>query len=231
MPPSDRLNSIFTLALEPRHPLPLFRGWSRLEGRPRVADFERSLRAEIRDPLWFLTRQWQFGEFQGEDAASPIDVAAGVRSAPLATLRIGSDEAVYDPSVPLETRVEREPAPFDLTLHMQASRYLARLLAQRGIPGFLSKFVAQWPLTPNSLPGEPGADTAGLQAAGAAFLFDTAALLAGMRDGTFAAAVATMTGNLGQQTLLAAAGAELRKWFDRCTASRGSNRRRRGRID
>jgi hypothetical protein len=31
--------------------------WNRLEGRPRQADFERSLRAEIRDPLWMLTRQ------------------------------------------------------------------------------------------------------------------------------------------------------------------------------
>jgi len=31
------------------------RGWNRLEGRPRSADFERSLRAEVRDPLWFLT--------------------------------------------------------------------------------------------------------------------------------------------------------------------------------
>jgi hypothetical protein len=44
--------------------------WNRLEGRPRTADFERSLRAEIRDPLWMLCRQWQFGEFQGEDAGS-----------------------------------------------------------------------------------------------------------------------------------------------------------------
>ena len=31
------------------------------------------LRAEVRDPLWFLTRQWQFGELQGEDAGSPIE--------------------------------------------------------------------------------------------------------------------------------------------------------------
>ena len=35
--------------------------WNRLEGRPRKEDFTRSLRAEIRDPLWMLCRQWQFG--------------------------------------------------------------------------------------------------------------------------------------------------------------------------
>ena len=80
-----------------RKPLPILHGWNRLEGRPRITDFERSLRAEVRDPLWFLTRQWQFGEFQGEDAASPIDVALGVRSAPLATLRIGADVARVRP--------------------------------------------------------------------------------------------------------------------------------------
>ena len=42
--------------------------WNRLEGRPRSVDFGRSLRAEVRDALWMLTRQWQVGEFQGDDA-------------------------------------------------------------------------------------------------------------------------------------------------------------------
>ena len=46
--------------------------FNRLEARPRTLDFTRSLRAEVRDPLWMLTRQWQFGEFKGEDAASPV---------------------------------------------------------------------------------------------------------------------------------------------------------------
>ena len=42
--------------------------WNRLEGRPRTTDFDRALRAEVRDPLWLLTRQWQLGEFTGSDA-------------------------------------------------------------------------------------------------------------------------------------------------------------------
>ena len=37
--------------------------WNRLEGRPRSVDFTRALRAEVRDALWMLTRQWQMGEF------------------------------------------------------------------------------------------------------------------------------------------------------------------------
>ena len=42
--------------------------WNRLEGRPRTRDFDRALRAEVRDALWMLTRQWQLGEFRGDDA-------------------------------------------------------------------------------------------------------------------------------------------------------------------
>ena len=29
--------------------------------------------AEVRDALWMLTRQWQMGEFEGDDAGSPIE--------------------------------------------------------------------------------------------------------------------------------------------------------------
>ena len=35
--------------------------WNRLEGRPRTRGFDRALRAEVRDALWMLTRQWQIG--------------------------------------------------------------------------------------------------------------------------------------------------------------------------
>ena len=52
--------------------LPSVTIWNRLEGRPRSPDFARSLRAEVRDPLWLLTRQWQSGEFHGDDAGSPV---------------------------------------------------------------------------------------------------------------------------------------------------------------
>lgn len=210
-----RLESVYALALEPRKPVPLLRGWHRLEGRPRITDFERSLRAEVRDPLWFLTRQWQFGEFRGEDAASPIDVALGMRSAPLATVRIGSKDAAYDPDVPIETRVEREPPPFDLTLHMQGSRYLALLLKSKPIPNRLPDFVKQWPLTAGSVSGEADADAERLQAAGAAFLVDMTALLASIRGGTFAAAVKAMANNIGEQGLLMSCGADLLGWFTR----------------
>src|SRR6266550_130879 len=52
---------------------PAITAYNRLEPRARTEDFTRSLRAEIRDPLWMLTRQWQMGEFEAEDAGSAID--------------------------------------------------------------------------------------------------------------------------------------------------------------
>jgi hypothetical protein len=138
-----------------------------------------------------------------------------VRSTPLAELRIGSADAPYDPAVPVETRVEREPSPFDLTIHMQGSRVLARLLVLRNIPAFLKKFVAEWKLSIASIAGEPGEDAGRLQAAGAAFLVDIAQLLDSIRDGTYGAAVRTMTGNAVEQALLTSAGTDLLGWFDR----------------
>ena len=46
--------------------------WNRLEARPRLEKFDRALKAEVRDALWMLTRQWQLGEFKGDDAGSPF---------------------------------------------------------------------------------------------------------------------------------------------------------------
>jgi hypothetical protein len=46
--------------------------WDRLKARPRTIAFDRALKAEVRDPLWMLTKQWQMGEFRGSDAGSPV---------------------------------------------------------------------------------------------------------------------------------------------------------------
>src|SRR5688500_5885931 len=99
--------------------LPRVINYNRLEGSPRTTDFTGSLRAEVRDPLWMLTRQWQLGEFQGEDAASPVTarIAYQHHRIGLVSLRDG-DAFRFDPAtMPLETRVERERLP--LTLRAQ----------------------------------------------------------------------------------------------------------------
>ena len=52
--------------------MPSITSWMRLEPRNRNAEMNTSLQARIYDPLWLLARQWQFGEFQGEDNGSPV---------------------------------------------------------------------------------------------------------------------------------------------------------------
>ena len=52
--------------------LPTITRYNRLESRPRTDNFARALRAEVRDALWMLCKQWQMGEFAGDDAGTPV---------------------------------------------------------------------------------------------------------------------------------------------------------------
>lgn len=81
----------------------LRRGW--LE--PGRTDPEIGLRAEVADPVWFLARQWELGEFQGEDAASPVVVSLVPEHLPLS---YDPDRPTLDPTViPGEALLEAEP--------------------------------------------------------------------------------------------------------------------------
>jgi hypothetical protein len=108
---------------------PAIVSWNRLEGRPRTTDFERSLRAEVRDPLWMLCRQWQFSEFQGEDAGSATTARVQVQAARLNRYAGRSTQAVgYDDTLPLETKVEREAVPLDLLGRARLGRLWLQLI-------------------------------------------------------------------------------------------------------
>lgn len=89
---------------------PSVTAWNRIEGRPRSVDFTRALRAEVRDGLWMLTRQWQMGEFHGDDAGSPVMATVQVSQARLTTFQARDAAPVaVDDSLPLETVAERLP--------------------------------------------------------------------------------------------------------------------------
>src|SRR5262245_49477122 len=68
----DVSSELVDVSLSPILRLPTAVTWNRLEGRPRSGDLTRPMRAEVRDPFWMLARQWQLGEFDGEDAGTPI---------------------------------------------------------------------------------------------------------------------------------------------------------------
>lgn len=127
--------------------------WNRLEGRPRAEKFDRALRAEVRDPLWMLTRQWQMGEFRGDDAGSPIFTKVRVETTRIRKYQAaqGPVEA-FDDAIPLEARVEQMPIAFaqgpheiSLDIRLLMGRQwlnLIRLL----VPASVSEFIAAYPI-------------------------------------------------------------------------------------
>ncbi len=136
--------------------------WSRLEPGCRRDDISEGLRATIQDPLWLLTRQWQMGEFLGEDAGSPATTTVTVASSVIDTVQRGEQsEPVHTPSMPLEAIVQREAvrAADDewVRLSTEAGAYFLRLLSAHGAatlrPAYITAFLL--PALPSAPAGAP----------------------------------------------------------------------------
>ena len=115
-----------------------FTVWNRLEPSIRKANFDKSLKAEIRDPLWMLTRQWQFGEFVADDAGSPVFAKVRMQTAKVHQVSLqGNAPIVYDEGLTLEAHVERERVPFqfDIPLRIEIGRHWNRLVKQHLLDG------------------------------------------------------------------------------------------------
>lgn len=126
---------------------PAITRWNRLEGRPRTHNFDRALRAEVRDALWMLSRQWQMGEFQGDDAGSPVLARACIDVMTIDRFQAGSGPVEDLPlEEPLEAKVERRPLPLragaqylSLDLRLLVGRRWLKLLEREAArPGGLS---------------------------------------------------------------------------------------------
>jgi len=55
-------------------------GWNRIEPHARDAAFKEGLEAPLYDAAWILARQWQMGEFRGEDAGSAIQTKVKIKA-------------------------------------------------------------------------------------------------------------------------------------------------------
>jgi hypothetical protein len=201
--------------------IPSITGYNRLEAAPRTADLDTGLAAAVRDPLWMLTRQWQFGEFQAEDAGSPINATILGEHTPIDRISLGGKPAIpYDPGTPLETSVEREPLKGSLALAVQVARYFLKLMGAKTLnPVYKDNFISGYPL---DYPIDPN-DKNGLQlnAAVGTVLFDGWALLkaANTPQGTgtaFSTWLATQGSiNSTDQGILIGLTTDLNTWFNR----------------
>lgn len=109
----------------------------RVEGSTHDANLTEGLAARVADPLWYLARQWQVGEFHGEDAATPVVVMAEVDSFPITEVWTPTDKTarrVDLQSEPLQTQIEKETPQLTLSQRegLQAGRRLLDLVEGTG---------------------------------------------------------------------------------------------------
>jgi hypothetical protein len=123
---------------------------------------QRTISARIFDPLWMLTRQWQVGEFQGEDTGSPVVARVRAQSAMLSRVYLGELPAntqtqapTYDSdNLPLEVMVERRRVRSSaateskqLRLTVDAGLHFLRMLEQQPLSrSYRDAFISCYPL-------------------------------------------------------------------------------------
>jgi hypothetical protein len=136
------------LALEEKK-FPTVMMWNRLEGRPRTLNFDRALRAEVRDALWMISKQWQMGEFRGEDAGAPVFAKVHIKTTKLTKYQ-AADHSVqnYEQNVPLEAKVEQRKIPFAwdnkemrLDIRLEAGRFWLKLIKDNLLDGYKNKYI------------------------------------------------------------------------------------------
>ena len=105
--------------------------WNRVEPHRRTDNLVPGLRAEVRDPLWMLTRQWQMGELRGEDAGSPAYVRLVTKHAELThwVVSSGGTATVLDGKKPIEAATLAEPhSPSDFATQVELGQTFLELL-------------------------------------------------------------------------------------------------------
>jgi len=88
--------------------------WTRLEPVTTTGDPRPGLEMRLHDPLWFLARQWQLGEFVGEDAGTPLTVRVVTQTRKIDRWADAAGAAhpfEHEKLDVLEPSVEREPVP------------------------------------------------------------------------------------------------------------------------
>ena len=128
---------------------PTVKLWNRLEARPRTDNFDRALKAEVRDALWMLTRQWQMGEFAGDDAGAPILAKVHLTTTKLTKYKVKNNPVEkFDNKLPFETTVEQQPVHLawnKQTMHvdlrmMIGRRWLKLLATDPTLSGFVNDY-------------------------------------------------------------------------------------------
>lgn len=150
---------------------------ARIEPVQRAGDLRPGLAARLLDPLWLLGRQWMLGEFDGEDAGTPVAVDYTLAHYPLEMLHGPEGKQAIDPAVPLECRLEAvtdPPGGWHPHKRAETAALLARMLLDEGFDDAAARVAAEYPL-PADAAAEAGDAVLAHRAGDGQALFEAAA--------------------------------------------------------
>ena len=125
---------------------------TRYEGRARKKDYAQALSFEAHDPMWLLTRQWQFGRFQGNDCGTLVSARVNLQTQFVDGICPGQDRhqsRTVRQGEPWEPYVEAVPARRTLAVRVESAMRLRKMVLASG--STLAKLREQYPLETASL--------------------------------------------------------------------------------
>ncbi|SHK60932.1 hypothetical protein [Fibrobacter sp. UWB12] len=110
----------------------------RIDPRTRDDKYEKALSFEVFDPLWMLSRQWQYGRFKAVDCGIPVMVKVRTKRMPIDKIQFkDSDEKTVDQSYftdrPLEYDVEKRNYKITPYVRVQSAMQLKKMLLASGL--------------------------------------------------------------------------------------------------
>ena len=125
---------------------------TRYEGRARKKDYAQALSFEAHDPMWLLTRQWQFGRFQGNDCGTMVSSRIRLQSRSVDGICPGQDRDLVQriaSNEPWEPYVEAIPARRTLSVRVESAMRLKKMLV--GYRAAVDKLMSLYPLQAETL--------------------------------------------------------------------------------
>jgi hypothetical protein len=105
--------------------------YERIEPRARKADIAQALSFEVFDPLWMLTRQWQYGKFKGNDCGSPITTKIKVSKSSFTSVypyRDPGKKQSYSTETPMEYEVEKQNRNITPFIRIEAAIHFKKMI-------------------------------------------------------------------------------------------------------
>lgn len=185
--------------------------WTRIEPDSCDETLREGLCAEVHDALWMLARQWQMGEFRGEDVGTPVLVRCRTAADPLQVLIAGGRAVtIAAGGDPVESLVEREgPETPDAFTQLLGGTHFSELMTARRLGAAAKRCISLFPLPSAS----GGADVLAAFEAAATQVADAEALHAALRQEGSAAMARRLRITRRQEAAFAEVAATWLHWY------------------